>query len=331
MNERMEKLHAWIQIDLGIRQYDLKPASEDASFRRYFRLFAGDETSIIMDAPPAREDCKPFIDIAGRLQAAGVHVPEVLHVNLEEGFIHLGDLGEVLYLDRLNGDTADTLYKDAIASIVRIQEAGDCRGLPVFNREFLLAEMALFRDWLLGSHLNIVVDGKEARQLDAVFDLLVENALQQPQVFVHRDYHSRNLMVTRINNPGIIDFQDAMRGPVTYDLVSLLKDCYVKWPQAHVIGWAREYLEQQNGQALDWNRFARWFDLMGVQRHLKASGIFARLYHRDQKNGFLKDIPRTLSYIEELSGQYPELEFLAGLIRSRVLPLLAEVSQACGP
>ena len=330
MSARLEKLHAWIQNDLDIRQYDLKPASEDASFRRYFRLFAGGDTSIIMDAPPEKENCEPFIDIAGRLQSAGVHVPEILHANVTDGFIQLEDMGDVLYLDRLDAGTADTLYKDAIASLVRIQASGDCSGLPVFSREFLTGEMSLFRDWLLGRHLDIELDGENRLQLEAVFNLLAENALEQPRVFVHRDYHSRNLMVTVNKNPGIIDFQDAMQGPLTYDLVSLLKDCYIKWPREKVSGWARQYFDQLSVEALEWNQFVRWFDLMGVQRHLKASGIFARLYHRDQKNGFLKDIPRTLSYIEELSGHYPELEFLAGLIRIQVLPLLEEVNQTCG-
>ena len=331
MSDRLEQLHTWICKSLGINDYKLQPASADASFRRYFRLQYGLQSFIVMDAPPERERCEPFINIANRLLAAGVNVPEILEVDASNGFILLGDLGSCLYLDRLNDESVDGLYDDALAAMLTIQQRADTCGMPVYSENLLQAEMDLFTDWLLGRHLQLQLDGKRLVELKNIYKLLRESALVQPRVFVHRDYHSRNLMVCEEHNPGILDFQDAVIGPVTYDLVSLLKDCYIKWPRERVNSWALGFYYQQEQTEIDEAGFLRWFDLMGVQRHLKASGIFTRLYHRDNKSGYLHDIPRTLSYIVDLETDYPELEFLIELLINDVIPVLTEVNNKCVP
>jgi N-acetylmuramate 1-kinase len=331
MPDRLEQLHIWICKSLGMNDYKLQPASEDASFRRYFRLQFGTQSFIIMDAPPDRESCEPFIDIANRLLATGVHVPEILEADSVNGFILLSDLGPRLYLASLNDENADTLYDDALAALLTMQQRTDIIGMPLYSDNLLLAEMNLFSDWLLGRHLQIHLNEGQRHTLNNIFDMLKKNALTQPQVFVHRDYHSRNLMVCEELNPGILDFQDAVIGPVTYDLVSLLKDCYIKWPRDRVNAWALDFYYQLEQSAFNESEFLRWFDLMGVQRHLKASGIFARLYHRDNKNGYLKDIPRTLSYIMDLQADYPELEFLTELLDNEVMPGLEGANRECAP
>lgn len=291
------------------------PASSDASFRQYFRVATSDGPVILMDAPPEFEDSHPFVDIDERLRDAGVNAPRILAADLEQGFLLLSDLGDDIYLGQLDADNADALYGDAIESLVAMQAGARCDGLPDYDESLLRREMSLFTDWLLGRHLGL--DPANVRtQLATVFEELVANALEQPRVFVHRDYHSRNLMRTRHGNPGILDFQDAVTGPVTYDLVSLLRDCYVAWPDERIDHWIEQYLRLAADAGIetgDATRFRRWFDLMGVQRHLKASGIFARLYHRDGKAGYLPDIPRTWGYIRARFGQYRELEPLAEL------------------
>ncbi|HEY4732240.1 MAG TPA: phosphotransferase [Gammaproteobacteria bacterium] len=332
MSARLTQIHHWIRHSLGITEYTLAPASTDASFRRYFRLTYDGESRIVMDAPPERESCNTYIDVASRLQATGVHVPAILGKDLEQGFLLLSDLGTKLYLDALTEGSVDRLYNDALRSLADIQARADMQGLPPYDERLLLQEMMLFPDWLLGRHLQISLPEEQQDGLRRVFAFLIANALEQPRVFVHRDYHSRNLMVCPGHNPGIVDFQDAVAGPVTYDLVSLLKDCYIKWPRQRVNDWAAGYFRTiKLPAAVNETTFLRWFDLMGVQRQLKASGIFARLYHRDQKAGFLKDIPRTLSYIFDLGQEYAELQFLIDLIRDRVMPALDEANQPCAP
>ena len=327
MNDRLELLKLWLRKDLGFTDFSLEPASEDASFRRYFRVRRHAERFIVMDAPPDREDCRPYIDVTRRLRGCGVHVPEIMQQDLERGFLLIGDLGEVLYLDVLNCDNADRLYRDATRALIKMQARAAVDGLPPYDRQLLTREMQLFRDWLLIRHLGMQPGAGLIRLLDEQIAMLCNNALEQPRVFVHRDYHSRNLLVYEGANPGIIDFQDAVSGPITYDLVSLLKDCYIKWPRERIRHWLGEYyqaaaqqLQLQPGVA----QFTRWFDLMGVQRQLKASGIFARLWHRDGKRGFIKDIPRTLSYIVDLQDGYPELLPLIDLIQNEVLPVLED-------
>jgi len=309
------------------------PASGDASFRRYFRLQSGDQSFIAMDAPPDREDSVPFVTIAGYLEAMQLNAPRVIEADLDSGFLLLSDLGSRQYLDALNDNAAQAirLYDDAIRALLVMQDRGAAfqSHLPPYDDELLRFELSLFHDWLCGTHLGIEFDEESEELWQQCCDLLVANALDQPQVFVHRDYHSRNLMVTEKGNPGILDFQDAVEGPLTYDLVSLLKDCYVKWPADHVWSWALDFYNGCDAslrEQVDAAQFRHYFELMGVQRHIKAAGIFARLLHRDGKEGYLKDVPRTLSYIVELGPRYEELAWLVGLIEERVLPGLGDSS-----
>ena len=326
---RLADLKRWVEGVDAVSGSDLTPASGDASFRRYFRLQKGDESFIVMDAPPPQEDCLPFVRVAGYLEAMGIHAPRVIEADLERGFLLLTDLGSRLYLDTLVADAAsvDRLYDDALhaLAVMQIRGAAYQALLPPYDDDLLRFELSLFHDWLCGNHLGIEFDAAEELAWQSLCDMLVSNALDQPQVFVHRDYHSRNLMVTPRNNPGVLDFQDAVEGPVTYDLVSLLKDCYVKWPADRVAQWVSSYyglLDKSMQAAITERDFVRAFELMGVQRHLKAAGIFARLNHRDGKPGYMLDIPRTLSYIVDLLPRHDELGFLVQLINDRCLPQL---------
>lgn len=286
-----------------------------------------------MDAPPEKEDCLPFVRVATYLEAIGLNAPRIVAADVEQGFLLLTDLGDTLYLDRLGespGD-AELLYTDAIDALLVMQERGAAfvAKLPPYDVALLDFELSLFHDWLCGTHLGIDFDASDEMAWRDCCSLLIRNALDQPQVFVHRDYHSRNLMVVENDNPGILDFQDAMHGPLVYDAVSLLKDCYIRWPDDRIDGWlARFYdgIEAMPGIDIDAAAFRRAFDLMGVQRHLKAAGIFARLNHRDGKPRYLADIPRTLGYITALGARYDELEFLVSLIEERVLPRLGDAS-----
>ncbi|NOX28395.1 MAG: phosphotransferase [Gammaproteobacteria bacterium] len=318
----------WLRNDLQLVVSRIVPASADASFRRYFRIVVDANTFVVMDAPPDKEDCRPFVEIAEALYGMGLNVPRIEQKNLDDGFLLLSDLGEHSYLSLLSQDTADELYRDAIDALITMQCAAkdNVLTLPLYDRSLLLGEMALFRDWLLGRHLGLSLNAEEQSMLESVFELLVNNVLTQPQVLVHRDYHSRNLMVCG-SNPGILDFQDAVIGPISYDLVSLLRDCYVTWPQTQQKKWMDYYCDSAQQQGLlkqdQVQQFGRWFDLTGVQRHLKAAGIFARLYHRDGKNDYLADIPLTLNYICDVSGSYSELSDLAKFIQQRVLTSLS--------
>jgi N-acetylmuramate 1-kinase len=326
---RLRELAEWLATDAGIADAKPVPASEDASFRRYFRVHAGSGSAIVMDAPPDREDCRRFIEIAGYLERIGVNSPRILAADPDRGFLLLTDLGSTPYLSALQADPdiAGALYADALKALAAIQEEGRAfqAQLPPYDDVLLSFELSLFSDWLCGRHLGIELSGGEEAAWNACCRMLVENALRQPPVFVHRDYHSRNLMVTDTANPGILDFQDAVEGPVTYDLVSLLKDCYIRWPAERVRGWALAFhaaLDPDVHRHMPADEFLRAFELMGVQRHLKAAGIFARLCHRDGKPSYLGDVPRTLGYIVELAPRYAELAFLVELIEARVLPAL---------
>ena len=321
----------WLGGINGLDPSRLTSASEDASFRQYLRLESSDTTRIVMDAPPEQEDCGPFIQVAGYLERMGLNAPRILADNLDLGFLLLTDLGSTLYLTELRSDRscADGLYGDATSALIRMQTFGSefQSKLPPYDKELLSFELSLFHDWLCERHLKIEFSNSDEKQWRSCCELLMENALQQPQVFVHRDYHSRNLMVTENNNPGILDFQDAVEGPLTYDLVSLLKDCYVSWPSGQVKSWALQFYDHLDDGIttdLDATSFIRSFDLMGVQRHLKAAGIFSRLLLRDGKAGFMPDVPRTLGYIIDLQSDYEELTFLAKLIDERCLPALRE-------
>jgi aminoglycoside/choline kinase family phosphotransferase len=328
LDKRLEALKQWTGRALGADGFDIRPASADASFRRYFRVTAGNQSYIVMDAPPDRESIRRYVTIARRFHALGLNVPEVLAEDAQLGFALVTDLGDELYLRHLNDATVERLYGDALGALIVLQTgtfsqaAGDF--LPSYDEALLRREMEIFREWYLGRHLGLTLTGAQQAVLEQAFTLLAREALAQPRVWVHRDYHSRNLMVTARNNPGILDFQDAVIGPVTYDLVSLLRDCYIAWPRARVQDWVKGYhdLALQSGVPVgqDDARFLRWFDLMGVQRHLKAAGIFARLRHRDGKPGYLPDIPRTLGYVHDVCAHYPELHPLQGLLRELGLP-----------
>ena len=329
MPERIAALKRWLEDELDFSEYTLNPASSDASFRRYFRVSHDGVSCIVMDAPPEQEDTRPFVTVDRLLSDVGLNVPQIIDENPEQGYLLLGDLGSKSYLDALNEDTVERLYGDALAALAAIQICRPAEGvLPSYDRPLLMNEMQLFRDWLVGTHLGIELSEQDADMLTTTFALLAGNAPEQPQVVVHRDYHSRNLMVTTSNNPGILDFQDAVIGPVTYDLVSLLRDCYISWPRERVEEWALGYLDLalQSGilreDQEDPEQFLHWFDLMGVQRHLKAAGIFARLNHRDGKSGYLADIPRTLAYVVEVAERHTELLALGEFVSDRVLERL---------
>ena len=326
MPERLEQLKHWLENELDFSEYTLRPASADASFRRYFRVLHEGVSYVVMDAPPQKEDSRPFISISKMFFDLGLNVPEVIDESLQQGFLLLSDLGSAPYLDVLDEETVERLYGDALGALATLQACiPDNAPLPAYDRALLLGEMELSREWLMGKHLGLSPDAAQTGMIDAAFELLAENALAQPRVCVHRDYHSRNLMHTGVNNPGILDFQDAVIGPVTYDLVSLLRDCYIDWPRARVEDWALGYLDLalQSGilraEHDDPQQFLRWFDLMGMQRHLKAAGIFARLKHRDGKAGYLQDIPRTLGYVVEVAGRYEELAAFGRFIDTEVL------------
>lgn len=312
---RLTALSRWVADTVADPRCDIHPASADASFRRYFRVRLADGKSyIVMDAPPDKEDSRPYVEVARRLRGLGLNVPEILAHDVGRGFMLITDLGSQPYLEALSADSVERLYGDAISALAVLQ-AGvhtDSSFLPPYDAPLLHREMELFREWYLGRHLGLTLAAAQHAVLDQAFAALAASALEQPRVWVHRDYHSRNLMVYPRHNPGILDFQDAVLGPVTYDLVSLLRDCYIAWPRAWVEGWAKGYYARARESGIpvgeDDARFLRWFDLMGVQRHLKAIGIFARLNHRDGKPGYLNDIPRTMGYVLEVSARYAELQ-----------------------
>lgn len=330
MNLRIDQLGHWLGQILGSKDWSLEPASGDASFRRYFRIGLGETSFIAMDAPPEAEDSAPFVRLAHQLAEMGLRVPEIHAADLRQGFLLLSDLGTQRYLEALNEATVTRLYSDALSALMVIQACGETKDLPAYDEAMLLRELEIFREWLLGRYLGLSLSDEDQRQLDRTFARLAENAMEQPQVWVHRDYHSRNLMLTPPPSPGILDFQGAVRGPVTYDLVSLLRDCYIAWPRSQVENWALGQFELgvQSGvlKSDQETRFLRWFDLTGVQRHLKAAGIFARLHLRDAKPGYLPDIPRTLGYVLEVARDYAELSDLAHLVEERVLPAFQALS-----
>jgi aminoglycoside/choline kinase family phosphotransferase len=316
MSDRSTRLKHWLD-QLGFRDYSLSPASEDASFRTYLRLEAGDGSRIVMDAPPDKESCGPFIAVAQKLRDADLNAPAIIAQNLVEGFLVLTDFGCNDYLSQLNPESEGSLYADALAALLLMQTRIDTDDLPSYDEALLNQELDLFHDWFLGKLLGITLEPAQQSSWQSIKQVLVENALAQPQVFVHRDYHSRNLMKVDTHNPGILDFQDAVKGPITYDLVSLLRDCYIAWPPAHVDRLALDYYEfARTHELVDVKaaQFMRWFNLTGIQRHLKAIGIFSRLNIRDGKPGYLKDIPRTLEYVNQVSAAETSMLGLLSII-----------------
>lgn len=316
---RFQLLQHWVLSTLEWKEARLEVASADASFRRYFRIHYQDNTFIAMDAPPEKEDTQPFVDITQRLLATGVHAPKIIAQNTELGFLLLEDLGSTPYQDELvNIHIADTLYKEALEAMTVFQEA-DITNLPHYDASLLSDEMALMPEWFLKVHLNISLTRSQKTIIEQCFSDLIEAISTQPTGFAHRDYHSRNLMRVTTNNPGIIDYQDAVNGPLTYDVVSLLRDCYIVWPQSKVNEWALHYKAQAVQAQLmeegDNKQFLRDFDLMGLQRHIKVLGIFARLKHRDGKTHYLDDLPLTLSYVLEIGKKHPETAPLVDLFQ----------------
>jgi aminoglycoside/choline kinase family phosphotransferase len=318
---RLAQLTAWLGTlsSPAVITHTLRPASADASFRRYFRVDAEDGTTCIaMDAPPPQEDVRPFVLVAELFGATGVSVPQILAKDTEQGFLLLSDLGSTTYLSHLNHDTAHKLYLDAIDALILIQTQSRPGVLPEYDRALLHRELMLFPDWYVGKHLNLEMTAEQQATLDKVFNALLANNLAQPQVYVHRDYHSRNLMALPTGNPGILDFQDAVFGPITYDLVSLLRDAYIRWDEELVLDWAIRYWERAKRAGLpvqpDVDSFYRDFEFMGLQRHLKVLGIFARLYHRDGKSAYLNDLPLVMEYARAVAGRYTELKPLTKLL-----------------
>lgn len=313
---RFELIKQWLETDCGLRDFSIDVASADASFRRYFRVQRNNgqpQSFIVMDAPTDREDSAPFVRVAQLLEAVGVHAPHIYQYDAVQGFMLLGDLGCRAYLDQLNPHTVDALYGDAITAIIQMQQIK--AELPVYDETLLRTEMSLFSEWYLARHLQLELTLAQQAVLGETFSLLVDNAQQQPQAFVHRDYHSRNLMQVDENNPGVIDFQDAVFGPVSYDLVSLIKDCYIAWPRHKQLQWIEKFLVQSRLK-IESDIFIKQLDLMGLQRHIKVCGVFSRLNYRDAKPGYMADIPRTLAYVFDVCQRYEELKAFAALLNT---------------
>jgi len=315
---RREALQRWLAAQLRAARFSLEPASEDASFRRYWRARLEDgRTFVVMDAPPDKEDCRPFARVAGLLRAAGVHAPEVFAQDHGLGFLLLADLGTTTYLAALNEDNAARLFADATEALVRWQLATRQGELPSYDEPLLRREMNLFPEWYIAQHLKIDLSLDQKRSLENIFALLVKSALAQPVVYVHRDYMPRNLMVCE-PNPGVLDFQDAVLGPITYDMVSLLRDAFISWGEERVLDWSVRYWEKAKRAALpvvaDFPEFWRAFEWMGLQRHLKVLGIFARIRYRDGKPKYLEDAPRFIGYARAVATRYRELAPLARLL-----------------
>ncbi|WP_223788407.1 aminoglycoside phosphotransferase family protein [Marinicella meishanensis] len=315
MNRKAQR-QQWLAAHYGDQAIQVTAASEDASFRSYYRVSSDQGSHILMDAPPEHEDCHPFVAVQQLLIQHQIAAPQILAQDLSQGFLLLSDLGSTLYLDVLTDDTADHLYQGAMDTLVALQAIPQPTWLPLYDAPLLRQEMQLCIDWFVQEHLGLSLTPDQQHLFDHTFELLAANALAQPQVLVHRDYHSRNLMV--LGNPqkdevtpGVIDFQDAVWGPLTYDMVSLLRDCYISWEPAQIDAWCHYHwqrLPPATQSAVSFAQYQRWFDLMGMQRHLKAIGIFCRLNYRDGKAGYLHDIPRTLKYVLQVAAQHPDLQ-----------------------
>lgn len=326
---RLALIRDWLVRELRLPVQQLAPASADASFRRYFRAQLPDRTLIVMDAPPEQEDVRPYVRVSGLLERAGAHVPHIHEIDTARGLLLLEDLGATQYLEPLRAGTdPERLYGDALAALADIQvnalEAA--QELEPYDRAPLERELRLMPEWFCYRHLGLELSAEEQGLITVTFEFLMAEAMAQPQVFVHRDFHSRNLMVTAERNPGVLDFQDALRGPVGYDLVSLFKDCYIAWPRERVERWVLGYRERVRSRGLDVGQspreWLRWFDLIGVQRHLKVLGIFARLWYRDGKPGYLADLPLTLDYLRDACARYGELGHFALFLEERIVPRL---------
>lgn len=352
MDQRLQQLNKWLAKQFNDDEFTVSPVSGDASFRRYFRVeqhIAEQQTPssswIAMDAPPEKENSLPFVAIARHWESKGIEVPHIQAVDLNQGFMLLGDFGDELMLNSLSPSfievKAETLYKAALQTLLQIQQCSqpDDYTIPPYNTELLSREVELFRDWLVSKKLEITLSASENKLIDEAFQFLIDEALSQPTVCVHRDYHSRNLM--EIDNPvsnspsiGVLDFQDAVMGPITYDSVSLLRDCYIVLPSEFVEQRLHEFYQATQAAKLHdatYPQFKQWFDLMGIQRHLKAAGIFARLSLRDGKHSYLNDIPRTVNYIKQVSANYRQLQAFNQWLNSKVIPAIQDklLSESC--
>ena len=315
--DRQTELQHWIESQLNVAPLQLEPASADASFRRYFRVFGAGDSLIAMDAPPAHEDCRPFVHVARLMADAGLNVPRVIADDLERGFLLLSDLGTAGYLQALSAETADTLFRDAVDALLRWQLASKPGVLPPYDKALLTRELNLFPEWYVARHRGVQLNAAQKSALDSIFALILANNLAQPAVYVHRDYMPRNLMVCK-PNPGVLDFQDAVFGPITYDLASLFKDAFLSWDEERILDWTVRYWEKAKRAGLpvaaDFGEFYRDFEWMGLQRHLKVLGIFARLNYRDGKAGYLADTPRFIRYVRSVAARYAALSPLLKLI-----------------
>ncbi|MBV4488602.1 phosphotransferase [Pseudomonas sp. SWRI153] len=326
---RLQHLKVWLDEQLAklfaeqgwgaVPPATLIAASSDASFRRYFRWEGGGRSFVVMDAPPPQENCKPFVDIAFLLAKSGINVPKIYAEDLDRGFLLLNDLGNKTYLDVIDGENADALFHDALQALLAFQQLPMVAPLPSYDVALLRRELELFPEWYVKRELGVEFDAAQQQQWQQVSDLLIDSALAQPKVLVHRDYMPRNLMLSE-PNPGVLDFQDAVYGPVTYDVTCLFKDAFLSWPEERVRGWLESYWQQASALDIpvqaDFEDFLRASDLMGVQRHLKVIGIFARICHRDGKPRYLADVPRFFSYIEAVIARRPELAELQALFSS---------------
>lgn len=327
------ELQHWVAEALAckVEQLDWQPLAGDASFRRYFRCGHNGRRFIVALAPPATEKNHEFVHIARLLQQAEVKVPEVLAVEFERGFILQNDLGKILLADCLNSDTVDGWYYKAMLQLQQMLqvEPAELATLPLYNKDALALELSYFQTWFLEAMLGYRLTEADRAMLQQWFDVLLQSALAQPVVFVHRDYHCRNIMVCEDHSLATIDFQDALAGPITYDLVSLLRDCYVVWPDAQVTGWVADYwqlLAEQGLVDVELPMFQRWFDLMGLQRHIKVLGIFARLSIRDNKHGYLNDLPTVVNYVRRVARQQPEAEAFCHWFEAVVMPRVRKQS-----
>jgi len=318
---RREALLRFTAAALGERAFTLAPASADASFRSYLRVTADTRTWVVMDAPPPQEDVRPWLDIGARLRGAGLHAPEVFAADAEQGFVLMEDLGARTYLPELNEASVDALYGAALDALLRMQRDVATTDLPVFDATRTIPEMELYNDWFLRRHLGFTPSCDEWDIIEAALRFIANASDEQPRRFMHRDYHSRNLLIADTDNPAIIDFQGAVLGPIAYDVASLLRDCYIAWPDERVDAWVEQYRQRLVGARLlnvGSAQFRRWFDLIGLQRHIKVLGIFCRLCYRDAKPAYLGDLPLVLHYVLGVAPRYPQLVDFCTLLRRAV-------------
>lgn len=314
---------AWARHATGLPSLDLEPASADASFRSYWRGYVDGQPVIVMDSPPEKENPAPWVEIGKRLHDAGLHTPTVMVADLEQGFLLIEDLGTRTFLPELNEGTVDALYGEALDALLRMQMHVDTSGLPAFDHAWQTMEMELMPSWLLEKHLGVSLACGDWDVIENAFSTIMRTIAEQPRAFMHRDYHSRNLLVTEERSPGVIDFQGAMSGPITYDLASLLRDAYIVWDNEQVEGWVEAYRlrlldARMLDETVDTDRFRRWFDLTGLQRHIKILGLFCRLCYRDGKPGYLADLPRVLRYVLDTARRHADTAPLADLIEAKI-------------